>query len=279
MVLVFMLISGNRAHAIYESHRYSSLPGGLLSPQFAAAAFTNAAALTTDWYTEFQALYSPPGADGASPHSYLVGYATSNLKYGFNVGYLGSTESNVSIHNIFSGVSFRYKKQSFGIAVRKNDVAYSINTPIDLSWNWSMTSKFQIGVVGYDLLEDQIMAFGLLYSHNRLFTLEADFQLPFPGYPELATHEYSANFASVLYLGRFGLSLGTRYQKWSLSDSVSFKWRTTLGTTFKIKGKFSAIALYSNAPDTYTIGLCWGSPPTSKQWIDLWLERDRAYLN
>ena len=50
--------------------RVASLPGGLMFPMFPIAALTNAAALTADWVTEADALYSPP-LSSEDPHTYL----------------------------------------------------------------------------------------------------------------------------------------------------------------------------------------------------------------
>ncbi len=277
--LLFFAICGLLSPVAQARTKQATLPGGLLFPQFAAAAFTNAAALTSDWYTEVQGLYSPstfdPTSNSSSPHSYLFGYAASNPKIGFNVGYLGSTQSGIAIHNIFSGFSFRRKAHSFGIAVRKNDLAYSTSIPVDLSWIWSLSYRARLGLVGYDLLQDRIAAIGIGYEKPSYYSLEADVQFPFPGYPDVATHEYTANFASVVYFENLGFSLGTRYQKWTTSDSDLSKWRTSVGTFFKIKKRFSVVALYTSNPASYTVGFSWGNPPTAQQWIEHWLKRDR----
>ena len=260
--------------------KFATLPGGLLYPQFGIAAFTNAAALVSDWYSEVQALYSPAKDDNSMPHSYLLGYSTSNPKVGFNIGYLGSTQSGVAVHNLFTGVGFRKKSHAFGLALRKNDLAYSTSIPIDLSWMWDISHRLTLGVVGYDILNYQTMAVGFGYENYSYYSLEVDAQFPLPGYPELATREYSANFASVFYfIKAVGISLGTRYQKWINTTEESSKWRTTLGSVVRIKKHWSIVGLYTNNPDTYTVGLIWGNPATAQQWIEYWIERDRRGLN
>lgn len=277
-VLSFSLITFSSP--VVARQRFATLPGGLLYPQFAASAFTNAAALTSDWYSEVQALYSPETADRSIPHSYFVGYATSNPRLGFNIGYLGSIQSGVAVHNLFSGISARHKKHAFGLAIRKNDVAYSSSFPIDVSWMWDITHRITLGVVSYDVFDNRSLALGLGYEDYSYYSLEVDAQFPLPGYLDLATREYSVNFASVFYFFKaIGISAGTRYQKWVDNNNQSSKWRHTLGTVVKLKGRISIVGLYSSAPDTFTVGLCWGNPATAHQWIEYWLARDRKGLD
>jgi len=276
IVSILFLLNTSTAFA---RQRFATLPGGLLYPQFAASAFTNAAALSSDWYSEVQALYSPEIADRSNPHSYFVGYATSNPKVGFNIGYLGSIQSGVAVHNLFSGVSARHKKHAFGLAIRKNDVAYSSSIPIDASWMWDITRRVTLGVVGYDILDNRSLALGVGYENYSYYSLEVDAQFPLPGYLDFATREYSINFASVFYFFKpVGISVGTRYQKWDDINNESSKWRHTLGAVVKLKGRMSLVGLYTSAPDTFTVGLCWGTPATAQQWIEYWLARDRREL-
>lgn len=279
-VLVIACTISTFSTPINARQKFATLPGGLLYPQFGIASFTNAAALMNDWYSEVQALYSPGKNDNSMPHSYLLGYSTANPKFGFNIGYLGSTQSGVAVHNLFGGLAYRKKKHAFGLALRKNDLVYSPSLPVDLSWMWDITHRLTLGVVGYDLLKYQTMAIGLGYEDYSYYSLEVDVQFPLPGYPELATREYSANFATVFYFMKaVGVSLGTRYQKWINTTEESSKWRTSLGGVVRIKKNWSIVGTYTSTPDSYTIGLIWGNPATAQQWIEYWLERDRRGLD
>jgi hypothetical protein len=277
VLLLIVTISSNVSIA---RQKFATLPGGLLYPQFATSAFTNAAALTSEWYSEAEALYSPSLSNQLPTHSYLVGYATGNPKFGFNLGYFGSVQSAVATHNLFVGISKRFKKHSLGLSVRKNDLVYSNDLPVDVSWMWDISKGFSMGVVAYDIVENRSLAAGVGYQDLSSNSLELDVQFPLPGYPAFRAQEYAINIASVVFLNTsFGMSLGTRYQRRVAPGSESSTLRHTIGSVLKIKGQVSLLSLYTSSPDTFTVGLCWGSPATAKQWTDYWLARDRQGLN
>src|SRR5690242_3970185 len=95
-----------------------NLPGGLMFPPISMSALINAAALTSDWSTEGQVVYSPPMSSD-DPHSYSLGFGKSNGKFGGSAGYTGSLQNGIALHNAFAGVSARLgSKISLGVAVR-----------------------------------------------------------------------------------------------------------------------------------------------------------------
>lgn len=250
-----------------------SLPGGLLFPMLGSAALTNAAALTADWMYKAQAFYSPPASE-AEPQSYLFGFAKASERFGFNIGYSGSTHMGESMHNAFAAIATKVGPLSIGASAKRLDLAGASPFTFDVSAIYHVARKLRFGFVSYDIGNSKQTAIGIGFGKPYAFTLDVDMLLPSKFSEEEVSTEYAASSAITFYLGRLGFAAGVRYSQMPY-EQTDQKVSGNLGLLLQVSKSWSIVAIGNSYPQTFSIGLTWTDLPTTQQYINFFQSRNR----
>lgn len=254
-----------RSSLVLGFYPVPSLPGGLSFPSFSSSGLVNAAALTQDWRQESKLVYSPPIHE-ESAHAYSSLYAFSNGVIGFNLGYLGSYQSDVAFHSGFLGASFKIANMSFGYTARKRDFT---GDPIrhDISLLWAPTYFSRFSVSAYDLNGESQLAVGLGIGKPQRSTLGVDVFLPFNPKGNSMSDQYSVNLSLGKYFERWGYSVGLNFSRQQDGFQNPDQFNGQLSMTRLLRRKLGGIIQLRTQPQAVIFSLVWLDLPSSSEYI------------